>query len=148
MKAASLFETLVVMGIFSMMVVLTFPFSMQLINRSRADAEAKTIAYMLFRQQQDAYAGLQQNSYGIAFFSDRYTVFTGERLSDATYQDTYYFTQPIRISSIQLSVGNEITFPVGEFRAGAFGHITISDSRSTYRLEINSEGMISYYALD
>ena len=62
MKAASLLETLVVMAIFSLLIVLTFPFSIRLINQSRADAEVKALSYIIFRQQQDAYSGLKNKN--------------------------------------------------------------------------------------
>lgn len=146
MKAASLFEVLVVMAIFAMLVVLTFPFSLRLINQSKADAEAKTLAYVLFRQQQDAYSGLQNKAYGIALYSNRYVIYTGTSLAAAESSDTYYFSSPIRMSSISLSSGNEVTFPSGSFRPQANGSLVISDSQKNYRIDINSEGLISYYS--
>ncbi|PJB22765.1 hypothetical protein CO112_02675, partial [Candidatus Dojkabacteria bacterium CG_4_9_14_3_um_filter_150_Dojkabacteria_WS6_41_13] len=54
MKGTSLLEVLVVIAIFSMLIVLTFPFSLRLINQTKADAEAKSLSYIIFRQQQDA----------------------------------------------------------------------------------------------
>ncbi len=147
MKAASLFEVLIVMAIFSMMVVLTFPFSLRLINQSRADAEAKTLSYMIFRQQQDAYSGLNNNAYGIALYSNRYIVYTGTSLATATSQDTYFFNQPITLNGINLSSGNEIVFTVNSFRPSTNGYLTVSDAKKTYRIDINSEGLVSYYGL-
>lgn len=147
MKAASLLEMIIVMAIFSMMVVLTFPFSLRLINQSRADAEAKTLAYMLFRQQQDAYAGLNNKSYGVALYSNRFVIFTGNSLSTAESQDTYFFNSPITLSEITLSSGNEIVFAPNSFRPQANGYLSITDSRKTYRIDVNSEGLISYYGL-
>ena len=147
MKAASLLEVLVVMAIFSMMVVLTFPFSLQLINQTKADAEVKTLAYVLFRQQQDAYSGLNSKSYGVAIYSNRYVIFTGSSLATAETQDTYLVNAPISISGISLSSGNEIVFTPGVFRSQSNGNVLVSDSKKTYRLDINSEGLISYYGL-
>lgn len=147
MKAASLLEVLIVLAIFSMMVVLTFPFSLQLINQSRADAEAKTLSYILFRQQQDAYAGLNNKAYGVALYSNRFIIFTGTSLATAESQDTYYFNSPIGLSAIALSSGNEIVFNPNSFRTSANGYLLMSDSKKTYRIDINSEGLISYYGL-
>ena len=147
MKAASLLEVLIVLAIFSMMVVLTFPFSLQLINKSRADAEVKTLSYVIFRQQQDAYAGLNNKAYGVALYSNRFIIFTGNSLATADSQDTYYLNSPISISSISLNSGNEIVFNPNSFRSNAHGHLHVSDSQKTYRIDINSEGLISYYGL-
>jgi len=145
MKAASLFEILVVIGIFSILVVLTFPFSLRLMNQSKADAEAKALSYMLFRQQQDAYSGFKNKPYGIALYSDRYTIFTGNSLATAEYQDTYFFPEPITVSSISLNTGNELVFPVNSFRPSAYGYLLVSDSKKSYRIDLTSEGLISYY---
>lgn len=145
MKAASLLEVLIVMAIFSMLVVLTFPFSLRLINQSKADAEAKTLAYVLFRQQQDAYAGLEGKSYGVALYNDRFVVYTGDSLATAESTDTYYFTSPIRLQALSLSSGSEITFQNNSFRPSAFGYFLISDANKSYRIDVNSEGLISYY---
>lgn len=145
MKGASLFEILVVIGIFSILVVLTFPFSLRLVNQSKADAEAKTLAYMVFRQQQDAYAGLQNKPYGIALTGNSFTVFSGNSLATADAQETYYFNEPISLSSIALNNGNEVVFPVNSFRPSSNGYVLVSDSKKTYRIDITSEGLISYY---
>ncbi len=145
MKAASLFETLIVLGIFSLLVMLMFPYSLRLINQKRADAEAKEISYEIFRQQQEAYSGNLDKPYGVAFFSDRIVAFRGASLAQAEASDTIPVSQPIRISNIALSSGNEVVFSAGAFRPNAFGYVSVTDSQKTYRVEINSEGMISYY---
>lgn len=147
MKATSLLEIVVVMAIFSVLIVLTFPFSLRLINQSKADAEAKTLAYIIFRQQQDSYAGLLNKGYGVSLYSDRYIIFSGESLATADTQETYYFTSPIYVSSIALNSGNEVVFPVGSFRPQAHGYLQVTDSKKTYRIDINQEGLISYYGL-
>lgn len=147
MKAMSLFEVIVVLGIFSMTVVLTFPYSLALINRDRANAETKKIAYLLFHEQQDSYAGLDGKSYGIAFFEDRYTVYTGASLSSAETSDTIYLQSPIRISSISLSSGNEISFPVNSFRPVQSGFLIVTDAHSSFKVEVTSEGVITYAPL-
>ncbi|MFZ6021980.1 MAG: type II secretion system protein [Patescibacteria group bacterium] len=145
MKAASLLEVLIVMAIFSMLVVLTFPFSLRLVNQSKADAEAKTLAYVLFRQQQDAYAGLEGKAYGVALYNDRFVVYTGTSLATAESSEAYYFASPIHLQGLSLSSGNEVTFSSNSFRPNTFGHFLISDSNKSYRIDINSEGLISYY---
>jgi type II secretory pathway pseudopilin PulG len=147
MKAASLFEILVVIGIFSILVVLTFPFSLRLMNQSKADAEAKTLAYMIFRQQQDAFAGLQNKAYGVSLTGNGFTVFTGNSLATADSQETYYFNEPISLSTLSLNNGNEIVFPVNSFRPNSNGYVLVSDSKKSYRIDITSEGLISYYGL-
>ncbi|MCC7303861.1 prepilin-type N-terminal cleavage/methylation domain-containing protein [bacterium] len=147
MKAASLLETLIVLAIFSILAVMTFPFSLSLINQTRADAETKTLAYMLFRQQQDAYAGLNNKSYGIALYQNRFVIFTGDSLNTAESQDTYYLNNPITVSNISLSSGNEVVFSPNSFRPQENGYLDITDSTKTYRIDITSEGLISYYRL-
>lgn len=128
-----------------MLIVLTFPYSLRLINQSKADAEAKTLSYMLFRQQQDSYSGLQNKPYGIALYNNRYIVFSGASLAEADGQDTYYFPAPISLSTISLNSGNEVVFGVNSFRPSTHGYVVISDSKKSYRIDITSEGLISYY---
>lgn len=146
-KAASLFETLIVIGIFSFLVMLTFPYSLRLINQTRADAEAKEISYEIFRQQQEAYSGYLNKSYGLAFYSDYIVSFRGDSLATAEASDSIPVSAPIYISNIALTNGNEVVFSTGNFRPNYYGYITVTDSQRTYRIDITSEGMISYYPL-
>jgi len=148
MKGTSLLEVLVVIAIFSMLIVLTFPFPLRLINQTKADAEAKSLSYIIFRQQQDAYSGLNNKPYGISLYGNRYIVFTGASLATADSQDTFYLNSPISMSSISLNNGSEIVFPSGSFRPQSSGYLIITDSQKSYRIDISSEGLISYYSND
>ena len=146
MKAVSLFEVLIVMSIFSILVVLTFPFSLTLINKTRADVEIKALAYVVYRQQQDALAGVNGKAYGIALYSDRYIAFTGNSLATADSKDTFIINDPIHMNTISLSSGNEIVFSPNTFRPSTNGYVLMSDTRNSYRLDVTSEGLVSYFS--
>lgn len=146
MKAMTFLEILVVIGIFALVSAITLPLSQDFLNRTRVDATAKTITYTLFRQQQDAYSALNDSSYGVAFFADRYTVFSGNSLATATYQESVVLDSGTTISQINLSTGNEIVFTKGDIKPAIYGDIRISDKNNVnYKVEINSEGMVDYY---
>lgn len=145
MKAMTLLEMIVVMGIFTISTYIMLPYTVKLVNQTRTDSEAKNITYALFRQQQDSYAGLGNSGYGIAFTTTGYTVFTGDSLATAAYKDTYTLNESVRITSIQLGASNEVAYPKNSFRPNHTGYILLSDSISVYRVDITQEGLISFY---
>jgi Tfp pilus assembly protein FimT len=146
MKAASLFEVLIVLAIFSMVVMIAFPFSLQLINQNRADGVAKQVAYEVFHQQQAAYSGSEGAAHGVAFYQDRMVSFVGSNLATATSSVTIPFDLPIKMNSIVLGGGNEVVFLSGSLQPVTSGYLLVTDASKSFRITINSEGLISYYA--
>lgn len=145
-KGVSLLEVLVVIGIFSVALMMTFPYSLKLINQNRADSAAKQVAYELFHQQQDAYSGSGGKDYGVAFYSDHIVSFVGASVASAESTFSIPIESPVLINESNFAGTNEVLFHTGSFRPVKPGYLTLTDSTKVFRITINNEGLISYSA--
>jgi Tfp pilus assembly protein FimT len=146
MRAATLFEVLIVIVIFSLLVIVSFPYSLQLINQTKVDSAAKQISYEIFHQQQAAYSGQAGKNYGVAFYSDHIVSYVGSSLASAESTFNIPLESPITITSITLSSGNEVNFATGSLTSPITGYVKISDYSKIFIVNLNAEGMISYDA--
>ncbi len=68
----------------------------------------------------------------------------------ASSEETYEKALPngVSINPISLTGGTtEISFSPNSFRPSVSGSIQITNNANTYKVEINSEGLINYYSL-
>jgi len=142
----TLIEIVVVVGIFLSLAMLLIPFSIQQLNQNRAESSTKIIYSKLFFLQQNAYTQLDNLSYGMELGSNTVTLFNGYSTDNYLSSEILSLEAGVTIKSKNLNNGsNKIFFPKGSVRPNTYGSLTIGDSSNTYRLDINSEGLINYY---
>ena len=144
LKAFTLLEVLVVLGILSAISVIIIPVAVSQLRRDQAESTATDITSAMFAQQQKAVTGQASSGYGIAIYSNKYTIYKGASLAAATVKDDVTFTSGLSISNINLAAGgNEIKFNQGSVTPNTTGSFNINSSNSTYKVDINREGLIS-----
>lgn len=146
-RAYTLIELLVVLGILMASTLILIPIAIEQIQGNRTFSEVKILYSNLSSQQQNSFSGLNNTSYGIALFSDRYELFIGETLATASSTENILLKNNVQITNINLTSGNEIWFPQGSVKPATFGEITLSDGIENYQLTINKEGLIEYAKL-
>mgnify|MGYP002075693369 CR=1 FL=1 len=146
-RGFTLIELLVVLGILLASSFILIPIAINQIQGSQTFSEIKILYSNIFTQQQNSFSGLKNSSYGIAFFTNKYELYTGESLATSTFREEYYFKNNIAITGINLTSGTEITFPKGSVKPNEYGQINLSDGLETYQISINKEGLIEYAKL-
>jgi type II secretory pathway pseudopilin PulG len=146
-RAFTLIELLVVLGILMASSFILIPIAVEQIQGNKTFSELKILYSNISSQQQNSFSGLNNTSYGIALFSDRYELFIGETLATASSTEEILLKNNVQITSINLTSGNEISFPKGSVKPMAVGEITLSDGIENYQLSINKEGLIEYAKL-
>ena len=142
-SAYTLLETVIIIGVFSALALIFLPVSIEQIQSSKIESVVKDVQSLIYSQSQSAYAYKANKSYGIAFYSDHYIVFSGESLSEADSQTRYDLSSEIKINNINFNdSGTELRFAKGTFRPHTFGSLEISTSYSTFQITINTEGLI------
>jgi len=147
-SAYTLIEMLVVIAIISVVAIFILPVSINELQKSRLDSTVGDIASELYQFQQNAYARRNNKSYGVAFNQpqQKYTFFIGNSLASAEETSEKILDSKINITQINLSGGaTEIVFNAGSFKPSAFGNVFFNDGINSFRLVINSEGLIDYY---
>lgn len=145
LKAYTLLELLVITGVFVVVAGLVFPISLNQVQGNEVKSAASNLSSLIFSIQQDAYSRKDNTSYGVVFEAHQLIIYTGENYLARTSDESIEITQDITISSINLANnGNEVHFPVGEFRPGNYGTIRLSQGNSSYDIVINSQGLIYY----
>jgi type II secretory pathway pseudopilin PulG len=147
-KAFTLMEMLVVIGMFFTISILVLPAAIKEISVSKSDSAVKDVRSAIYLLGQNAFSRFNNKTYGIALFSDRYVTYVGTDLAHAESSDTFSFSREVTISQISLT-GNatEIVFPAGSFRPSVTGSFKVGDSITTYQISINAQGLITYSKL-
>ena len=142
LKGFSLFELLITMGILMLLSLIVFPVATQKAQESKLETYGSEIATDIYYQQQRS--AFKEIDGGVAIYSNGYTLFDGPSLALATEKDVKTLPTNIQIHTISPTLGNEIFFTDGEFKATTYGSFLISDGFSTMRISINQEGLIEY----
>lgn len=142
-KGFTIFEMVVVLGILLSSSLILLPIGIGQLQRNKVENVAKDLASRIFLYQQNANSGLGNESYGISFANNSYTLYTGDSLGSAVDSAEIPITSNIQISNISITGGgNEIHFDKNTFKPVNDGTITLSDSANSYNIVINQEGMI------
>jgi prepilin-type N-terminal cleavage/methylation domain-containing protein len=145
-KGYSLIEVLLVVGMFAVLAIIAFPSAMQESGNSKLRSAVKQMESSAFVAQQNAYAGLGDASYGVAFYVNKYTIFIGSSVLTASSKEDILLPSNMTIGQIILTGGgNEVLFTKGNIKPNKSGTIALKDSVSTYMLNISSEGLIQSY---
>lgn len=148
LKAYSLIEIVVVLGIFFIMVAIALPLGIRELGVNKAQNSAFDIESALSLAQSNSYSNYKDSSYGVALFPDRYIVFNGLSLSTASNTDTFYLNYGVNITNINLNPDTtEIVFNKGELKANTNGFFDLGSYEDYYRISINSEGLINIFKL-
>lgn len=138
----SLFELIVNMGILLVLSMIVFPVAIQKAQEKRLSNYASQLVTDLYFQQQESF--LKGTSRGLTVESNKYTLFDGESLAEATETTVKRYPNNIRIENISFSTGNEISFSSGSFRPTSHGTLLLTDGIFYVKVYINSEGLIGY----
>lgn len=148
MKAFTLLEVLVVLGITMTLSIMVMPVAISQIQSKTVLNMAEDLSSSLFLYQQNAYSRKNNKSYGISFSTTRYTIFIGNTLASAENFESVDFPSSVTISQISLAnSSNEIVYPAGSFKPSTTGTIRLTDGITIYQININSEGLITYTQL-
>ncbi|PKN02951.1 hypothetical protein CVU76_02915 [Candidatus Dojkabacteria bacterium HGW-Dojkabacteria-1] len=144
-KGFSLFEILVVMGILLILSVLVFPITLQKAQKTKLESYANQLKTDIYYQQQrSAYKEIPG---GVYIRNNGYTIFDGESFSVASETQSKNLPANMYITSINLTLGNEILFPAGKFKPSVYGSLVLTDGTFSVLLYINREGLIDYETL-
>lgn len=148
LKGFTLIELLIVVAIIGTTAIFTFPTSINFFQQNKAENVAQDIISRTFVQQQNAYIRNGNNSYGIAFFSNKYTIFTGISLASATATQDVILENGTTIQSTLLTSGsNEVVFQSGNIAPNQYGSIQVLTFQSVFVCEINQEGLLNFYKM-
>lgn len=147
LKAFSLIEITVVVGIFFFIAILALPMAINQIETTKASTAMKELKSAIFLVEQNAFTEKNNSGYGIGFLTNSYIVFQGDSLATATAQDTYKYSNDVRISNVNFGSGNEVDFVKGSFRPAVSGSVDIASGSQSYRINISSEGLLTYEKL-
>ena len=142
--AFSLIEILVVIGLLLITVSFVMPMALSQVRGDRVLSDVRKATSLLFVTQQNAYAGKNSKSYGIKFESNSYTAFVGDSFATAESTETFPLTNGISESPTLSGGGDELVFLNSSFKPNKSGEILFSDGLKSYRILINSEGLIYF----
>lgn len=142
-KGFSLAEIIIVIGVFSLISVLVLPIGLGQLEKNSALYTARDTASATFVVQQYAYNGKASGEFGVVYGTTSYTLYEGPSFATAVWSDQVPITSGATIESVVLSGGgNEVHFSKGSLLPDKTGAIRVSDGDSTYRIDINSEGLM------
>jgi prepilin-type N-terminal cleavage/methylation domain-containing protein len=142
-KGFTLIEILVVLGVILSIFAVTFPFVINRPSEAQLEKYALELEFSIFSTQQNAYSAKNNKSYGIAFYTNKYSVFTGTSKASAQSSTDINYSG-VRMQGIVLIDGSsEIVFSSGSFKPNTSGFLTLTNGTKTIRIDITSEGRIS-----
>lgn len=148
LEAFTLFEVIIVLGIVLIISLVAIPIGISEFRTNKVENTAIDMRSLVQSSQQNAYTRKNDSSYGIRFNSESFDLFQGESVATATSVETIELENGVYIENVNLSNAlNEFYFPAGELMPDATVSIDISDGAKSFRLEINSEGLINTYRL-
>lgn len=145
-KGFTLVEMTVVIGVFIAVFAVLLPFSIQNMNINKAENSAKLIMAKIFTQQQNAYTQMNDFPYGIEFETSSLKIYRAYSSDNYESFETINLENGITIKNISLNGGgNRVYFEKGTVRPSYYGTISVGDPNNTYIIDVNSEGLITYF---
>jgi prepilin-type N-terminal cleavage/methylation domain-containing protein len=144
LKAYTLLELIVAMGIFTIISAVLIPFTVNFLKSNSAKSAATDLSSLIYSYQQESYGGNNSKSYGFKFSNTSYTLFVGSSFAAAESTEVINLPAGITISSLNLTGGaTEMVFTSGSIKPSTNGTIRITDEFVTYEIQINQEGFIN-----
>jgi prepilin-type N-terminal cleavage/methylation domain-containing protein len=139
-KAFTLIETLFVIGIFTILLMLTLPLSLDLYRKHQIDIFSQEIVQNLRRAQAKSMSIEQDSNFGIYFVNSGYTLFKGNSYNtrDKRYDEVFSLPQLLTVAGI-----GEIFFSKFEGIPSATGSIILSNTRENKIISVNEIGRIN-----
>ena len=143
LSAYSLLEIIIIIGVFTGLSLIYLPIGIEQLQSNKVDNIVRNIQSTIYNQSQSAFSYRDNKSYGIAFYTNRYIIYTGTSLAQAESQSQIDLTNEITITNIDLlDTGNDINFASGSFRPSTSGKIQVTAGNTTYQISINTEGLL------
>jgi len=143
LKAFSLLEVILIMGVFIIMTLIFLPVGINELQGNKIDNVVKELRSLIYTQSQSAYTFKNNKDYGLAFFQDHYIVFTGSSLAQAESETKYDLSGEIKINEINFNnLGSELIFTKGFFKPNTYGSFKVMSGGLAYQVTINSEGLL------
>ena len=136
----TILELVIVIGIFSVLVLIATPSLFNFYSRANASSEQSSVVSYLRLAQSWSLSNRDNNNHGIKISEEEYTLFTGASyaLRDTSLDETYDIPEEITLSG-----ATEIVFDRKSGRTTQSTINIISDIASR-SIDINSEGLISW----
>jgi len=139
-KAFTLVETLLVIGIFTILVIATLPLSLDFYKKYQLNLCTEELVQSLRRVQLKSISIEQDSRFGIYFTEGKYVLFRGNSYAarEVQYDEIFDLPQTINISGLQ-----EIVFTKAQGLPSVTGNIVLSNNIENKTIDINSLGRIN-----
>ena len=140
MKALTLFEILIVIGIIAILVSLTLPLGLDFYRSQQLETQSQGVIQALRRARLKAMAVENDSSFGVHLTNDNYILFKGDTyVPGDPYNEV--FDLPLIINAIGLQ---EIVFSKLEGKPNVTGDIILKNDSDIRTININEIGRINY----
>lgn len=139
-KAFTLVETLLVIGIFSLLLIFTLPAFLDFYGENQLDVCSREVAQALRIVQLKSISVEQDSRFGIYFTENSYILFKGDSYENREVEYDEIFNLP---SIIKISGLREIVFEKVSGNPSTAGGIILSNNTASKTVFINSLGRIS-----
>jgi Tfp pilus assembly protein FimT len=139
-KAFTLVETLLVVGIFTILVMATMPLSLDFYKKYQLNVYTEELIQALRRDQLKSMSIEQDSKFGIYLTEKNYVLFRGNSYAarETQYDENFDLPQVIKSSGL-----SEIVFTKSEGLPSATGSIVLSNNIENKIIDINSLGRIN-----
>lgn len=139
-KAFTLTELILSIGVLSVIVTLSVPFSITQVPSEKANKVANNIKLELELAQEYAQARKFDKAYGVNFSASKFTVFNAASCAGA--KTSFDVALESGIGLTNNITNSEVCFELGTYLPNHVGSITVGGLGSSYRVDINSEGAV------
>lgn len=140
-KGITLFEVIITIAIFALLIGLSSPFAINLYQEREFDVHFQSIVQSLKRAQLRAMAGERESSFGIYFEPHQYVLFKGDSYAerDTDFDELFELPDDFSISGI-----SEFVFSRIKGIPSDRGDITLTSGDKSGTININEIGMINH----
>jgi type II secretory pathway pseudopilin PulG len=139
-KAFTLVETLLVLGIFTILVMTTAPLSLDFYKKYQLNVYTQDLVQSLRRAQLKSMSVEQDLKFGIYLTEGKYILFRGDSYAarEVQYDEIFSFPKAINTSGLR-----EIVFTKVKGLPSVTGNIVLSNNIEKKTIDINSLGRIN-----
>lgn len=140
MRAFTLLEILIVVGIIAILISFTLPLGLDFYKSQQLEANSQGIVQTLRRTQLKAMTQEADSEFGVYLTDENYILFKGNSYlaRDPQYDQVFEMPRVINVSGL-----NEIVFSKLEGKPNVIGNIILSNNGDTLTLNINEVGRIN-----
>ncbi|MDO8663472.1 MAG: prepilin-type N-terminal cleavage/methylation domain-containing protein [Candidatus Wildermuthbacteria bacterium] len=140
MKAFTLFEILIVLGILAILASLTLPMGLEFYRSQQLEASSQGIVQALRKVQFQAISQERDSSFGVYLAGHNYILFQGNSYAsrDSGYDEVSDIPQILNVSGLAEAVFSKL-----EGIPNATGDIILASGGNTVKININAVGRIN-----